>query len=83
MIEMTTKPVLEPAAQEFADATANPPYLFDLGPDKGRETVDEVQSGVKSRDRTWTSPTSPSRAAHRARCRCGFCARGARPDHCR
>ena len=23
------KPVLEPAAQEFADATANPPYLFD------------------------------------------------------
>ena len=42
---MTTKPVLEPAAQEFADATANPPFLFDLGPEKGRETVDEVQSG--------------------------------------
>ena len=46
---MTTKPVLEPAAQEFADATANPPYLFDLGPDKGRETVDEVQSGEIAR----------------------------------
>jgi acetyl esterase len=42
---MTVKPVLEPAAQEFADATANPPYLFDLGPEKGRETVDEVQAG--------------------------------------
>jgi acetyl esterase len=42
---MTTKPVLEPAAQEFADATANPPYLFDLGPVKGREVVDDVQSG--------------------------------------
>ncbi|MDT4905820.1 MAG: acetyl esterase [Pseudonocardiales bacterium] len=42
---MTAKPVLEPAAQEFAEATANPPYLFDLGPDKGRETVDEVQAG--------------------------------------
>jgi acetyl esterase/lipase len=41
----TTKLVLEPAAQEFADATANPPFLFDLGPEKGRETVDEVQSG--------------------------------------
>ena len=40
---MTGKPVLEPAAQQFADATANPPYLFDLGPEKGRETVDEVQ----------------------------------------
>jgi acetyl esterase len=41
----TTTLVLEPAAQEFADATANRPYLFDLGPDKGRETVDEVQAG--------------------------------------
>jgi acetyl esterase len=36
---------LEPEAQEFAKATANPPYLFDLGPEKGRQTVDEVQSG--------------------------------------
>jgi acetyl esterase len=42
---MTAAPVLEPAAQEFAQATANPPYLFDLGPEKGRETVDEVQAG--------------------------------------
>jgi acetyl esterase len=42
---MTSKPVLEPAAEEFAGATANPPYLFDLGPDKGREVVDDVQSG--------------------------------------
>jgi acetyl esterase len=37
--------VLEPAAQEFADATANPPFLADLGPVEGRKTVDEVQSG--------------------------------------
>jgi acetyl esterase/lipase len=36
--------VLEPAAQEFAAATADPPYLFDLGPVEGRKTVDEVQS---------------------------------------
>jgi acetyl esterase len=42
---MTSKPVLEQAAEEFAGATANPPYLFDLGPDKGREVVDDVQSG--------------------------------------
>lgn len=41
--------VLEPAAQEFADATANPPYLFDLGPIEGRTTVDEVQSGEISK----------------------------------
>ncbi|ANS76708.1 esterase [Paenibacillus yonginensis] len=37
--------VLEPAAQKFVQDTAKPPYLFDLGPVKGRETVDEVQSG--------------------------------------
>ncbi|PWI13184.1 esterase [Streptomyces sp. Act143] len=39
------QPVLEPAAQAFAEATANPPYLFDLGPAEGRKAVDEVQSG--------------------------------------
>ncbi|MFD9122968.1 esterase, partial [Streptomyces bottropensis] len=39
------RPVLEPAAADFAEATANPPYLFDLGPVEGRKTVDEVQSG--------------------------------------
>ncbi|GAA1338175.1 alpha/beta hydrolase [Saccharothrix algeriensis] len=37
--------VLEPAAAEFAAATANPPYLYDLGPTEGRKAVDEVQSG--------------------------------------
>jgi acetyl esterase len=37
--------VLEPAAQQFADATADPPYLSDLGPEKGRRTIAEVQSG--------------------------------------
>ncbi|MFT7835194.1 alpha/beta hydrolase [Saccharothrix sp. BKS2] len=36
---------LEPAAAAFAAATANPPYLFDLGPVDGRKAVDEVQSG--------------------------------------
>ncbi|HEY6493956.1 MAG TPA: alpha/beta hydrolase [Trebonia sp.] len=38
-------PVLEPAAQEFADATAKPPFLFDLSPEEGRKTVDSVQDG--------------------------------------
>jgi acetyl esterase len=38
------KPVLEPAAQAFADATAAPPFLFDLPPAEGRKAVDEVQS---------------------------------------
>ncbi|MHA6531888.1 alpha/beta hydrolase [Paenibacillus sp. BAC0078] len=39
------KVVLESAAQKFVEDTAGPPYLFDLGPTKGRETVDQVQSG--------------------------------------
>ncbi|GII59165.1 esterase [Planotetraspora thailandica] len=39
-----SKPVLEPAAQAFADATANPPYLFELPPADGRKAVDEAQS---------------------------------------
>ena len=38
-------PVLEPAAQEFADATAQPPFLFDLPIEEGRRTVDSVQDG--------------------------------------
>ena len=41
----TTAPVLEPAAQAFAEATADPPFLFDLAPSEGRALVDEVQSG--------------------------------------
>ncbi|GGR50739.1 acetyl esterase/lipase [Nocardioides luteus] len=40
-----SKPVLEQAAADFAAATANPPYLFDLGPVEGRKAVDQVQSG--------------------------------------
>jgi acetyl esterase len=38
-------PVLEPAAQAFVEATANPPFLADLGPVDGRKAVDAVQDG--------------------------------------
>ncbi len=38
-------PVLEAAAQAFADANAKPPFLYDLGPEKGRPVVDGVQAG--------------------------------------
>ncbi|WP_020423243.1 alpha/beta hydrolase [Amycolatopsis sp. ATCC 39116] len=44
---MTANPhnlALEPAAQAFAEATDNPPYLFQLPPEEGRKAVDEVQS---------------------------------------
>jgi acetyl esterase/lipase len=58
------KPVLEPAAQAFADATAAPPYLFDLGPAEGRKAVNEVQSGEIAKpavDEEWlTVPGGPT-----------------------
>ena len=38
-------PVLEPAALEFAEATANPPFLYELSIDEGRRTVHAVQDG--------------------------------------
>ena len=57
-------PVLEQAAADFAAATANPPYLFDLGPVEGRKAVDEVQSGDIAKpavDEEWiTVPGGPT-----------------------
>ncbi|MDA0178756.1 alpha/beta hydrolase [Solirubrobacter phytolaccae] len=41
----TTPVVLEPAAQAFAEATANPPYLYEVPPAEGRKIVDDTQSG--------------------------------------
>lgn len=41
---MSEQPVLEPAAQAFADATAQPPYLFQIPVADGRKAVDDVQS---------------------------------------
>jgi acetyl esterase len=54
-------PVLETAAQEFADATSKPPYLYDLGPVEGRKTVDVVQAGdgVERPDADVTDLTIP------------------------
>ncbi|WP_393062346.1 alpha/beta hydrolase [Streptomyces sp. LN549] len=61
------QPVLEPAAAAFAEATANPPYLFDLPPAEGRKAVDEVQSGEIDKpliDEEWiTVPGGPTGSA--------------------
>jgi acetyl esterase len=40
----TTPIVLEPEAQAFADQVAKPPFLTELGPEKGREVFDQVQT---------------------------------------
>ena len=37
--------VLEPAAQAAAEATANPPYAYDLGPAGYRDRMAQIQSG--------------------------------------
>jgi acetyl esterase len=45
---MTANPknlILEPAAQAFAEATSEPPFLFQLPPAEGRKAVDGVQDG--------------------------------------
>ncbi|MGP4043143.1 alpha/beta hydrolase [Streptomyces sp. 2A115] len=63
------QPVLEPAAAAFVEATANPPYLFELPPAEGRKAVDEVQSGdieMPAIDEEWITvqggPTGSVRA---------------------
>ena len=72
----TNAVALEPAAEKFAEDTADPPYLFDLGPVEGRKTVDEVQGGdiekpdVESRTRSF-------RGDLRVRFRSGSCDRRA------
>ena len=56
-------PVLEPAAQAFAEATANPPYLFELPPVEGRKAVDELQSGdieMPDIDEEWITVSAPT-----------------------
>ena len=64
------QPVLEPAAAAFAEATANPPYLFDLPPVEGRKAVDEVQSGEIDKppvDEEWITVSGGPTGSVRAR----------------
>jgi acetyl esterase/lipase len=39
-----TKHILEAAAQEIADATSKPPFLYQLGPDGARKVLDDIQT---------------------------------------
>jgi acetyl esterase/lipase len=41
--------VLEPAAKAFAAANSSPPYLFELGPERGRAALNAEQSGSTGR----------------------------------
>jgi acetyl esterase len=42
--EARTAVVLEPASQAFVEATANPPFLYELTPDEARKVLDDVQA---------------------------------------
>ena len=46
---MTTRIWLEPEAQAFAEAAAKPPFLFTLGPEKGRLALEEAQASQVDR----------------------------------
>lgn len=37
-------PILEPQAQELAEATAKPPFLYQLGPERARKVLDDIQA---------------------------------------
>jgi acetyl esterase/lipase len=43
-MSVQAKVVLEPAAQELADATATPPFLYEIGPIAARKILDDLQS---------------------------------------
>jgi acetyl esterase len=54
--------ILEPAAQELADATSKPPFLYELGPQGARKVLDDLQAaptGLPEVDEKWI--TVPSR----------------------
>jgi len=51
-----SKHTLEPAARAFADATSQPPFLYELGPDSARKVLDDVQAAPIAKlevDETW------------------------------
>jgi acetyl esterase len=50
--------VLEPAAQEIADATSRPPFPYELGPDGARKVLDDIQAAPIEKlavDEKWTT----------------------------
>ncbi|MEU9477913.1 alpha/beta hydrolase [Streptomyces sp. NPDC048191] len=64
------RPVLEPAAQAFVEATANPPHPFDLTPEEGRKALDELQCGPIKKpavDEEWITVSSGPTGSVQAR----------------
>jgi acetyl esterase/lipase len=38
------EPTLEPAAQAFANAAAKPPFVYQMGPERARKVLDDIQA---------------------------------------
>jgi acetyl esterase len=50
--------VLEPAAQEIADATSRPPFLYEIGVANARKVLDDIQAGPTGKpdvDERWVT----------------------------
>ena len=73
--------VLEPASQAFVEATAKPPFLYELSPAEARAVLDDLQAApidkLPVNDR-WT--TVPRRSAT---CACGSSGRRTPSGRCR
>src|SRR5215468_11812386 len=55
--------VLEPAAQQVADAFAKPPFLYEMAPADARKVLQDAQSGPVSKlpvDEEWITVPSPA-----------------------
>jgi acetyl esterase/lipase len=59
----TNSIVLEPAAQQVADAFGKPPFLYDMSPSDARKVLDDAQSAKVSKlpvDEEWITVPSPA-----------------------
>lgn len=65
--------VLEPDAREFTEATAAPPFPFDLGPAAGRRALEKVQAAEHHQlevEDSWVAVCGGPKEASR----CALCA---------
>ena len=59
----TSSIVLEPAAQQVADAFGKPPFLYDMSPADARKVLEDAQSGPVGKlpvDEEWITVPSPT-----------------------
>jgi acetyl esterase len=62
VIETHTPVVLEPASRAFTEATAKPPFLYELTPDEARKVLDDVQAAPIDKlpvDERWVRVHAP------------------------